>query len=541
MMIITSSTHTGTILSPSLMSSARIAGRPKKNVPVMKHQKTGTLMSIYDDVLYPYQRDAADRIALQQRILLADQPGLGKTLMVLGGLERAELFRIGKNILIITPIINAQTAWLDTIAKFVSPIHDVNVIDVSRGTVHRKRAMIEDNLTGLCNIIIANHNAVDLMDSGELRVGSLDMVVFDAVIIDESHMVLPIRDQRKHTRFWKGLVRIRTVEQPMRIAVSGTPDRGKLENRYGTWLFLDPWNTKKNKWDWLADNFIMYEQKVNKTRTVKMVGALRNQDTWLAKDRAMMIRRTKNEVLAQLPAKRYVDVEILPHDEQFKDYYKLRSEAEAKPTKNSLPLEPMVFALRARQIADCRWDKNWEPIVAGESAKYDWLDEWLDSRGYADNSLEGKVVITSQFSKVLHWLQKRLALSGYIAEVLDGSTPQGKRDQLQRDFQEGELRIILLSGQMGVGITLDAADDLIMFDSPYDPDKVEQIEDRIHRASNMHQVTIWNLIAAGTIDQAIMEKMNKRYKVTRRVLDGSRGIDFERQVVQDMTAENVSA
>jgi hypothetical protein len=89
----------------------------------------------------------------------------------------------------------------------------------------------------------------------------------------------------------------------------------------------------------------------------------------------------------------------------------------------------------------------------------------------------------------------------------------------------------LLSGRMGVGITLDAADDLILLDLPYDPDMLEQIEDRIHRASNMHQVTIWTLIGVGTIDQVVAQTIARRYRVTRQSLDGRRGVDFERKVL----------
>ena len=531
MMIFTTSTLTGMILSPAKKTSVLPVGRPRKNVSAMRNQKTsGDYVEIYDNILYDYQKDAADRIALQGRVLLADQPGLGKTLMVLGGLEKAGMFNLGKNIIIITPIINAHTAWIDTIEKFVAPHHDVNVIDISRGTVHEKRAAIEGNLTGLCNIIVANHNAIDYMDTREHRVSSITMAEYDAIIIDESHMVLPIQNHRKLTRFWQGLLRIPRKDDAMRIAVSGTPDRGKLENRFGTWLFLDPWNTSDNRWEWLERNFFVYEQRVSANRKVKMVGQLRNQEAWLAKDKTMMIRRTKSEVLTQLPPKQYVDVEVFLNKAQLRDYFETRQEHLASENP-----EPMVFATRARQMADCQWDKNWEPRVGGESSKLDWLVEWLDSRGYIDNSLDGKVVIASQFSKVLHWLAKELEKREMRPQILDGSTPQKQRDQIQRDFQNGDCRIILLSGQMGVGITLDAADDLIMFDSPYDPDRIEQIEDRVHRASNMHNVTIWNLIAIGTIDQAIAEKVSKRYKVTRRLLDESRGVEIEREVIARLT------
>ena len=528
MMIITSSTHTGTILSPTKPRSARPVGRPRKDASVTPAPKMTPTMpgSIYDEVLYDYQKEAAQRIANQRQILLADQPGLGKTLEVLSALELAGMYAIGKNILIITPIINAQTAWVDSIAKFVAPRYDVNLLDISRGTVHQKRDIIRDGLTGLCNIVVANHNAIDFMDNRELRVEALTMAEYDAIVIDESHMVLPIKDHRKRTRFWQGLVRIPRKDNAMRIAISGTPDRGKLENRYGTWLFLEPSKTPSNRWEWLEKNFFMYEQRVAQNRKVKMVGTMRNKEAWLAKDNQMMIRRTKQEVLSQLPAKQYVDVEIELHDHQYTDYMKVRQDAE---------VDPMVFATRARQIADCQWDLKWEPSPNGKSAKLDWLLEWLDSRGYMDGTLEGKVVIASQFSKVLHYLKEQLAKAGVVAKVLDGSTPAKERIEIQDNFQNGDLRVILLAGQMGVGITLDAADDLIMFDSPYDPDRIEQIEDRVHRASNMHQVTIWNLIGKATIDQAIMSTVSKRYQTTRSLLDGARGIEFEREVVAKLS------
>ena len=83
----------------------------------------------------------------------------------------------------------------------------------------------------------------------------------------------------------------------------------------------------------------------------------------------------------------------------------------------------------------------------------------------------------------------------------------------------------------------DVADDLIMVDLPYDPDKLEQIEDRVHRASNMHKVTIWHLLSKHTIDEAIAEKAAKRHYTTRALLDGSRGIDFNRKVVAYATGD----
>lgn len=496
-------------------------------------------MSLFDEVLYPYQQVAASRIKDSRRILLADQPGLGKTLEVLAGLELGGLFGKPSNILIVTPIINAQTTWRDTVERFIMPRYAVNLIDVSKGTAKQKSKAftVGDGV----NIVLANHNALDMTSKG-LRVPELGTVLFDAVVIDESHMVLPIKDPRKLTNFWKGLSKLRISDKAFRVAVSGTPDRGKLDNRWGTWLFLHPEHIA-SKWAWLEENFWMDEVKVSRTRSIKVASSLKSEQAWMERDRQWMIRRTKQEVLPQLPPKRYVDVEVDLHPEQEAAYglrqlESMRKIYDARIEERDTG-EAMVFALRARQLSTCSWvtdeDGQVSPVVGGHSGKLEWLLEWFAERGFleedsmADNS--AKVVIVSSFSKVLHWLKAELNGRGISCDVLDGNASDNARANVQREFQTGNLRVVLLSGSMGVGINLDAADDLIMLDSPYDPDRVEQIEDRVHRASNMHHVTIWNVIAKGTIDQAIIEKVTERYKVTRGVMDESRGVVFGREII----------
>lgn len=498
-------------------------------------------MTLFDEVLYPYQQVAASRIKDSRRILLADQPGLGKTLEVLAGLELAGLFGKPSTILIVTPIVNAQTTWRDTIERFVKPRYDVGVVDVSKGTASQKSKQFKQVFGDVPVIVLANHNALDMTAKG-LRVPEIAGTPYDAVVVDESHMVLPIKDPRKLTNFWKGLSQLKFGKDTFRVAVSGTPDRGKLDNRYGTWAFLYPEHVS-SKWSWLEENFWMSEQKVSRTRTIKVPSGLKSEQAWLERDKQWMIRRTKAEVLPQLPPKRYVDVEVELGREQRAAYAVRQLESvrkiyDAKVEERDSG-EAMVFALRARQLSTCSWREDVqgavEPVVGGESAKLDWLLEWLGERGFieqddfADNS--AKVVIVSSFSKVLHWLKAELDARGVECAVLDGSTNDGHRTLIQREFQLGGLRVVLLSGSMGVGINLDAADDLILLDSPYDPDRIEQIEDRVHRASNMHHVTIWNVIAQDTIDQAILEQVSKRYKVTRELLDGSRGVEFGRDIL----------
>lgn len=495
-------------------------------------------MSLVEEVLFPYQVIASKRIATEKRLLLADQPGLGKTLEVLGGLELAGLFDVPSAILIITPIVNAKTTWRDSIERFVMPRHDVVLIDISSGTASKKAKAFREGIaqshkTGLPAIFLANHNAIDWVKK-QHRVAGLDQIKFDAVVIDESHMVLPIRVGGSVTNFWHGLMRIRMPETCIRVAVSGTPDRGKLENRFGTWRFLHPEVVGTDLWAWLGKWFFIIDQRVSKTRTIKAVAGLRHQTDWLSRDEAWMLRRTKAEVLPELPPKRYVDVEVELGDKQRANYFGAQMDYEAQ-LRDGVEGGAMVYALRSRQLATCSWDEDWTPIVGEPSSKLEWLLEWLGERGFieqdemADNT--AKVVIVSQFSMVLRWLEKELANVGIRSAVLDGSVGDTKRVAIQNEFQQGDLRVCLLSGSMGVGINLDAADDLIMIDLPYDPDRVEQIEDRVHRASSNHKVTIWNVVGLDTIDQVVLEQVSKRYQITRGLLDGSRGIEIARQVM----------
>jgi SNF2 family DNA or RNA helicase len=206
----------------------------------------------------------------------------------------------------------------------------------------------------------------------------------------------------------------------------------------------------------------------------------------------------------------------------------------------------LVYALRATQFATCEWADNGKgvvlPIVGGESPKRDWIFEWLRERNLLanpDDTPNGKVVIASQYTRVLFWLKEELANEGVHAEVLSGDVSQRERSRVQRLFQDesSSLRIVLLSAGLGVGIDLDVADDLIFVDIPRNPDIQEQVEDRIHRVSRMHNVTIWRLRSRGTIDVTISAKNDEVFKETRAMMDGVRAVDYDRKIMDRIGVE----
>lgn len=85
----------------------------------------------------------------------------------------------------------------------------------------------------------------------------------------------------------------------------------------------------------------------------------------------------------------------------------------------------------------------------------------------------------------------------------------------------------------GVSLTLDAADDVIIVDSTYSSDDQEQVEDRAHRISRMHNVTVWNLASRGTIDETIAKYTLKHEISIKKILDGERGIEYAKLLLTD--------
>lgn len=495
-------------------------------------------------LLKPYQKTAAERIAQQKTILLADQPGLGKTFSALGALEYSGVLTPGAVVLVTGPLITCNTAWLPTIKRHMP---EVNVIDAFSGSRPQRNARILSNYDiTKPNIIVTNHDSIGMTRAENPHLPALFNSSIAAIIIDESHAVLPMEYDKMWdaTQFWRGLFELNSKPTvKLRLAISGTPDRGKLHYRFGTWRFLLPNKLHPNKTtyhQWLTKHFFTWTIELRKNgRNIPIVkvGHLKNPENWVSIDKVMTIRRTKAEVAQELPPKRYIDIDVPFNDALSDAYEQFISKAEL-PAHSAQ--EALIIALRAKQFAICQWinnDTHAEPIDNGVSPKRDWIIEWLKERNMhspESDETNSKVVIASEYTRVLNWLKRALKQHDIKAEILSGETPQKRRDAIQQEFQDpsSPLRVVLLSSRLGVGIDLDTADDLIFIDIPLNPDTQEQVEDRIHRVSRMHNVTIWRLRTTGTIDSVIVSRNDETYQETRHLLDGVRNVDFERKIIE---------
>lgn len=530
------------------------------------------------------------RMAQQRRMLLADQPGAGKTAQAMVALELDGMFTRRANILILCNVTGCQLTWSPEVHKrILSQYPDAVFADLTNpGTAKNGRpkttmpsvqarddrlaaAGMEADERDAPLIAVGNYELLQVKQGQPPKMSALFQMQWDAIIIDESQLVLPTEtdDLKKMTLFWRGLFLLlfSAPADQMRISISGTPDRGELKRRYGHWKFLYP--ERYRSFDgWVKTNFVVswdevvtgkdYRTGRPKVAHVMNVGKLRDERAWLATDAERMLRRTKAEMLEGLPEKQWAEdggidlpmtpiqrgayLDMLSDMEAEVDELLGMDDAEAQAKAQGIKLQ---MTLRQQQMATCTWDyvvddeghRHGTPRVMGPdgSNKLAWLLDWMAARGYVEgrdfDARQGKVVIVDYLVQPLQWLQLELQAAGIHAELLTGDTNAPEKTRVQEAFQNGDLRVVLLSGHLGVSINLDAADDMIFLGLSRDPDKMEQAEDRIHRASRNHQVTYWRLASEDSVDQAILETVDAKYKDTRRTYDGGRGIEFARRML----------
>jgi len=165
------------------------------------------------------------------------------------------------------------------------------------------------------------------------------------------------------------------------------------------------------------------------------------------------------------------------------------------------------------------------------SNKIDWIMEYLDERKGTDK----KVIIASQFTKFIGLLSQELDKAGYPHYKLTGATNPADRAKFRKEFQsDGGAKIFLLNTKAGgTSLTLDAADDVIYCDQTWNPDDQIQLEDRAHRISRIHQVTVWNLATKDSIDQTLLRKNFSNEMDIKKIMDGERGIEYAKQIIKE--------
>lgn len=523
----------------------------------------------------PFQTVGAAFAARNRSCLIADQPGLGKTLQAIGAVVEAG---ITGPILVVAPKAAAQLMWAKALPRW-APGEDVVVIGDNMKPAERQEVMAElleyqqiardkTGWLGRIWVVTSPYYLRIRAETDEYQnyvkkngkkiinpVGSALMELFDikwsALIVDESHQTLAgaTGNKKKQSAQRLGLGALTTRQDGLRIAMSGTPSRGKESYLWGqlNWLRPDLYRSYRR---WVEQHFVTWFDGFG-----WQVGGVKDRAAMYAEAANVMIRRTKEEVAKDLPPKMYggdpldaddpdspiaVWLDMVP--KQRKAYDQMLKEASADLEGGELLVTGMLAEMtRLKQFAGSygKMDgDHFRPTLP--SNKFDWLVEFLDERGIAGNSdvsmsERPKIVVASQFSQLINVFQDGLQEMGISAHRFTGDTVVSARRAIEDDWQnnpDSDVRVLLLTTTAGgVSLTLDAASEMVVLDETWDFSDQEQVEDRIHRLSRMHQVTIWKCFSRGTIEEGIYRNNLESEASIKQILDGERGVSLMKAFV----------
>lgn len=512
-----------------------------------------------------YQRVGAGFIANATRgVLLADQPGLGKTIQTLGGLVERGIHK-GRH-LVLCPSTAIRITWEKEVRKWTD--FDVHVMT---GSEKQKRKGMEAALASDADTVFLITNPetarvkmgrwcnqcksfVEDFDSPDqdldhrneqhatrprpwhMQFPELFSSTWSSVTLDESHRFLGgIKGPTNKTLVAEGLCRLQIEDEGILIALSGTPIKGNPENFWGVLYWLER-EAYSSKWAW-AEQY-MDIQKGPFGNKMLGINPAREKAFYRSLD-TIMLRRTKAEVAPDLPPKETIEHWCDPSPKQLKQYQEMEDEGEAMFGEDNITATSALAELTyLRQIAAGYRGTGGE-IILKDSCKWVYLLELLEERGvigasrYDDGN---KFVIASQFTKLVDAMAAEFGRIGVPVLKITGNVSTKQRLAAQQSFQsKGGPRIILINTMAGgVAIDLDKhCDELFFMDETWVPDDQEQVEDRIHRISRIHQVTIHYLYARGSIDERIASLNVGKDVIQKQILDERRGVDFARRLLKE--------
>ena len=241
-----------------------------------------------------------------------------------------------------------------------------------------------------------------------------------------------------------------------------------------------------------------------------------------------MIRRTKEKVAHELPAKSEIIKYTQFSDKQSKLYESIRVTMEERVRDavsakgiGSSHITILDALLKLRQVCcDPSLLKLEEAQKLGESAKLELFLDLID-----ELLAEGrKILVFSQFTSMLSIIEKEIVKRKVSYTKLTGSTR--KREEAIERFTSGEVDMFLISLKAGgVGLNLTQADTVIHYDPWWNPAVENQATDRAHRIGQDKAVFVYKLIVENTIEQKILEMQVRKKKLQDGIYDSDKQQD----------------
>ncbi len=421
--------------------------------------------------------------------LLSDQPGLGKSLQ---SLAYAKLHKELRPVICVVPA-SLKYNWRKETTKWIQ--EDSYILS---GT--KKPQDYNDE-----NIIIINY---DIMKYHAEYLKTLNPKM---IILDEVHKLKNANAQR--TKACVDLCGHNSIESI--VALSGTP----IVNRpLELWVGIN-----------LLKPEIFRSHYRFKQKYCPSDGGVNNaEELYDVLTEHVMIRRLKKDVLKDLPDK---TISVIPFPLSNRAEYE-EAEEDVIEYISSFDSEAAERAARAETLSQFNILKQLAAKGKMDSV-IEWIDEFLES---------GEKLVV--FALHRHIIKALMDHYGDLAVKIDGSV-SNKNRQLAVDRFQNDPKVKLFIGQSisaSEGITLTVASNLCILESAWSPAINEQCSDRIHRISQENACNIYYMVADNTIDEELLQLMDKKQEIISAVLNGEGMNDSDKLThLKEKADENIVA
>jgi superfamily II DNA or RNA helicase len=412
---------------------------------------------------------------------LADDMGLGKTVQTLALLlDRAP----HGPALVVAPISVAMN-WQAEVARF-APTLKVR-------SYHTERSL--ENL-GAFDLVIASYGM--LQSDAE----HFSAQHWHSVVLDEAQVIKNAATKRSQAAM--------ALTADFKMIASGTPVENHLGELWNLFRFINP--------GLLGSRERFVERFSNPIERGNQAGKQARQH--LKKlIQPFILRRTKTQVLSELPSRTEITLQVTLSDEERHLYEALRQEAIEKighvNPADGKTMQVLAEITKLRRFC-CHPQlvmKN-ATISGSKLAVFaETVEELLDNRH--------KALVFSQFVDHLALVRTWLEEKGISYQYLDGSTPALERKKRVDAFQAGQGDVFLISLKAGgTGLNLTAADYVIHLDPWWNPAVEDQASDRAHRMGQLRPVTIYRLVTQDTIEEKILALHAEKRDLADSLLEG---------------------
>ena len=442
--------------------------------------------------LRPYQKDGYAWLVFLHELnsggILADDMGLGKTVQTIALLLWAKGKYKRKLNLVVAPT-SVVPNWEREISKFAPSLKTV----VWQGPNRSQRAPDLEKADVMITSYALLRRDEELLQALDLRY----------VILDEAqHIKNPMSQTARSAK---------KLKSERRLALTGTPIENRLSELWSIFDFVSPG---------LLGQLKMFEERV--ARPIDR-GDMETAHRLRSTIKPFVMRRVKSDVAQDLPDKIEQEMIVPLAEEQAKLYKQILrqvrksvlSEVEKKGISKS-QIQILAALTRLRQVAcDPRLMKLPDTdFDADDSGKLGALREIIDE------AIDGnhRVLVFSQFVTMLTYIREALDADGISYEYLDGST-KDRLDRVDRFNADPSVPVFLISLKAGgTGLNLTGADTVVHFDPWWNPAVEDQATDRAHRIGQTKNVNVYKLIAAGTVEEKILELSAKKRALVSNVL-----------------------